>query len=147
MKDKEFIRILKSEQCPPGVLKRVNAEIRRSQPSLSGRRLGVSVATAAAAAILLILALINFSDEPQVKERIANYDAADNTLHMNSDAGDYAQQAEELRFVLAYIGLKMELEAERNRDIILRSTVPAVKESIEDTEKYINNRIWGKKLL
>ncbi|MEJ2247400.1 MAG: hypothetical protein P8Y80_15195, partial [Acidobacteriota bacterium] len=60
---------------------------------------------------------------------------------------DFTVEAEELKFALTYIGLTLAAETERNRDIILKTTVPAVKESIENTGKYINNSIWRKNLL
>jgi len=94
-----------------------------------------------------MLILINVPDQSQVGQEFAVRTVDDNRAGTISVEDDYTQQAEELKFALAYIGLKLESEAERNRDIILRSTVPALKESIEDTGKYIKNRIRGKKIL
>lgn len=147
MKKKEVIRTLKSERCPPEVLKRVTAEIRRSRPSGAGRRWSIYTAAAVVAGFLLMLILINVPDQSQVGQEFAVRTVDDNRAGTISVEDDYTQQAEELKFALAYIGLKLESEAERNRDIILRSTVPALKESIEDTGKYIKNRIRGKKIL
>jgi hypothetical protein len=60
---------------------------------------------------------------------------------------DYQADAEELKFALTYMGLMLAQETERNRDIILGRTVHVVKDSIVNTEKYIYNRVRGKRSL
>jgi hypothetical protein len=148
MNEKEVIRTLKSERCPPSVLKRVQETIRGEKSSAAGWRWRVPVGiTVAAAALLLIF--IYIKDGSIVTEEIAvdkntGY-SIDETVPAMPAVDDYAAEAERLKYVFAYIGLTLSEESKRNRDIILRNTVPVVKKSIADTEKLINN-IRGRKL-
>jgi hypothetical protein len=150
MNEKEIIRALKSERCPPSVLKRVRAAIRNEKVSPAGWSWSVPAAVTVAIAALLITILITVSDNSPVKEEIAANNATksvDEAVKTSRVTDDFTAEAEELKFALTYIGLTLAAETERNRDIILRTTVPAVKDSIENTGKFINNNIRGKKLL
>ena len=150
MNEKEIIRALKSERCPPSVLKRVWAEIRNEKVSTTGWSWSAPAAATVVIAALLIMIFITIPHDSPVQEEIAVNnvtDPIDEAPKAGSVKEDYTADAEELKFALTYIGLTLASETERNRDIILRTTVPAVKDSIENTEKYINNSIRGKKLL
>ena len=145
MNEKEVIRALKSERCPPSVLKRVQATIRSEKSSSTGWRWGIPVGISVAMVVLLSLAIINTSDHSKVGEEIAakngTADSINETVPAIADVEDYAAEAEKLKFALTYIGLTLREETKRNRDIILSRTVPVVKDSIESTEKYLYNKV------
>lgn len=151
MNEREIIRALKSERCPPSVLKRVQAAVRSEKSSVAVWTWGIPVGIAAAMAILLLLIPADINDDAVVAGKMGaqNNTAArrDETVPAAPVAEDYAAEAEELKFIFTYIGLTLAEETDRNRDLILRRTVPVVKDSIESTERYINNKIRGKKLL
>jgi hypothetical protein len=150
MNEKKIIRVLKSERCPPSVLKRVRAAIQNEKVSTTRWSWSVSAAVMFAIAVLLMVTLINIPDDPLIKEEIAANNVpnpVDEAAKAGEVVDDFTVEAEELKFALTYIGLTLAAETERNRDIILKTTVPAVKESIENTGKYINNSIWRKNLL
>jgi len=150
MNEKEIIRALKSERCPPSVLKRVREAIGNEKVSTTGWNWSVPATVTVAIAALLIMIFITIPDDSLVKEEIAA-NSASNSIGEAAKASrvgdDFTAEAEELKFALTYIGLTLAAETERNRDIILRTTVPVVKDSIENTGKFINNSIRGKKLL
>lgn len=137
MDEKEIIRTLKSERCPPSVLRQVQETIRSEKPSVTGWRWGVPVGVSAALVVLLSLIFFNLRDDSIV--------SVDETAPAPATVEDYLVEAEKLKFALAYIGLKLAEETERNRDIIFSRTVPVVMDSIENTEKYINNKVGGKR--
>ncbi len=147
MNEKEVIRALKSERCPPSVLKQVQARI-RSEGSPSAWRHGIPVGISVVMVVLLSLIFINIRDDSIVtEENAANHDLAasmDGAVPATAPVDDYMAEAEELKLAFTYIGLTLREEAERNRDVILRSTVPVVRDSIENTEEFINNKTKGK---
>ena len=149
MDEKEIIRVLKSERCPSSVLKRVRATIRSEKPSAMGWRWKIPVGISVALIVLLSVILVNLGDDSTVSENIASQTRnADSVKKANPAATadeDYLAEARELKFALTYIGLTLREESERDRDIILNRTVPVVKDSIENTEKYINNKLRRKR--
>ena len=149
MNEKEVIRALKSERCPPSVLKRVQDTIRGEKSSAAGWRWRVPVGISVAAAALLLLVFIHVNDRSIVTEETADGKntgySIDETVPAVLTTDAHLAEAERLKYVFAYIGLTLAEETERNRDIILRNTVPVVKKSIANTEKLINN-IRGRKL-
>lgn len=149
MDEKEVIRTLKSERCPPSVLKRVQTAIRSEKPSVMGWRWGVPVSISVALVVLLSVIFINIRDDSIVSDDIATQNGAADSVNEKAPAEavveDYQADAEDLKFALAYIGLKLAEETERNRDIILGRTVPILMDSIANTEKYIHNKVRGKR--
>ena len=150
MNEKEVIRTLKSERCPPSVLKRVQETVRGEKSPVTGWRWKVPVGISVAAVALLLTIFINVNDSPIVTD---NPIADKNTVKSTDEAvpekpavADYRAEAERLKYVFTYIGLTLAEETERNRDIILRNTVPVVKDSIANTKELINNKIRGRKL-
>ena len=137
MDEKEIIRTLKSERCPPSVLKQVQTTIRSEKPSVAGWRWSIPAGVSVALVVLLALIFINLHDDSIV--------SVDEVAPAPTTVEDYQAEAEKLKFALAYIGLKLAEETERNRDIILSRTVPVVMDSIENTEKYINNKVRRKR--
>ncbi|MBN2319664.1 MAG: hypothetical protein JXR49_11330 [Acidobacteria bacterium] len=142
MNEKEVIRALKSERCPPSVLERVRETIRSEKSSITGWRWRVPVGISIAAVVLLLLVFIYINGSSHVPEETV----ADKTVPEEPAVDDYMAEAERLKYVFTYIGLTLAEETERNRDIILRNTVPVVKDSIANTEKFINNKIGGREL-
>lgn len=151
MNEKEIIRSLKSERCPPSVLKQVQAIIRSEKPSVTGWRWSIPVGISVAMVVLLSLIFINIRDDSTVSENIAAQngiaDSMEETIPAATADEDYLVEAEKLKVAFIYIGLKLREETERNRDIILSRTVPVVKDSIENTEEYIYNKVRGKRSL
>lgn len=151
MDEKEVIRTLKSERCPPSVLKQVRAAIRSEKPSVIGWRWRVPAGISVALVVLLSLIWINIGDDSADSENIAVKngvaDSMKETVPEAMVADDYLVAAEELKFALAYIGLTLAEETERNRNIILGRTVPVLMDSIENTEKYIHNKVGRKRPL
>ena len=150
MNEKEIIRTLKSERCPPSVLKRVQATIRGEKFSAAGWRwkVPVGISVAAAAMLLLVFVHLNNGDigtEEIVVDEHTGY-SLDETVPPLLTTEDYLAEAERLKYVFTYIGLTLAEETERNRDIIFSNTIPIVKNSITNTEEFINNKIRGRKL-
>ena len=137
MDEKEIIRTLKSERCPPSVLRQVKTRIQSEKPFVTVWRRSIPVGVSVALVVLLSLIFFNLRDDSIV--------SLDETAPAPATVEDYLVEAEKLKFALAYIGLKLAEETERNRDIILSRTVPVVMDSIENTEKYINNKVRGKR--
>ncbi len=149
MDEKEVIRTLKSERCPPSVLKQVQAKIRSEKPSVPGWRWRIPMGVSVALAVLLSVIFINIRDDSIVSDDIATQNGIADAINGKTPASavveDYQADAEDLKFALTYIGLMLAQETERNRDIILGRTVPIVKDSIVNTEKYIYNKVRGKR--
>ena len=150
MNEKEVIRALKSERCPRPVLERVRETIRGEKSSIPGWRWKIPAAISVATGVLLFLVFVYIGDRSNVAEKtVADKNtvySADETVPEGPAGDDHTAEAERLKYVFAYIGLTLAEETERNRDIILRNTVPVVKESIANTEKFINNKIIGREL-
>ncbi len=151
MDEKEVIHALKSERCPPSVLKQVQAVIRSEKPSVIGWRWGIPVGISVALLVLLSVILVNIRDDSIVSDDVAIQNGFTGFINEKAPAAaafkDYQAEAEDLKFALTYIGLTLAEETERNRDIILGRTVPVLMDSIENTEKYIHNKIREKGLL
>lgn len=150
MNEKDIIRTLKSERCPPSVLKRVQAMISSEKSYAVGWRWKVPVGISVAAATMLLLVFIHFNNGGIGTEEIAvdkhTRHSIDETVPALLTTEDYLAEAERLKYVFAYIGLTLAEETERNRDIIFSNTIPIVKNSITNTEEFINNKIRGRKL-
>jgi len=148
MDEKEVIRTLKSERCPPSVLKQVRTAIRNEKPSVTGWRWSVPAVISVALVVLLSVIFVNIRDNSIISEDIATQNGIADSVNEKAPAitvvEDYQADAEDLKFALTYIGLTLAEETERNRDIILARTVPVLMDSIQNTEKYIHNKVSGK---
>lgn len=149
MNEKDIVRVLKSEVCPSSVLTRIRETIQGERSAASGLRFGVPVGISIAIILLVSLVIVNTGNDSLITEEIAvKTIATDSTGRMPpvEPGDDYRAAAEELKYVFTYIGLILVEETERNRDVILCKTVPVIKNSIENTGKFINNKIGEKKL-
>jgi len=151
MDEKEVIRTLKSERCPPSVLKQVQATIRSEKPSVTGWRWRIPVGVSVALVVLLSVIFINTRDDSIVSDDIAAQNGVAGIVNDKAPSAavveDYRAEAEDLKLALAYIGLALAEETERNREIIIGRTVPILKDSIANTEEYIHNKVRGKRSL
>jgi hypothetical protein len=145
MNEKDLIRALKSERCPSRVLRRVRERVGNEKPGVAGLRWGLPLVVSAAAMGLALMIFIHLKDGPVPAEKIGTASITEPASIVPSE--NPAVSVRELEYTLAYIGLTVKEQMEKNSGVVVRKTVPVIRQSIEDTQKIINKNMRDRKLL
>ncbi len=149
MNEKELIQILKSERCPDRVRQHAESlprERRSMQPS------GAWFAISSVMAVFVLMMSLLFIDFDAVLQNGGHSDADteivqtrtnDATAELPHDLQSTSpgQAAEELKLVLAYIGMTLREETERTGEIIVSRGLPVITESVRETRRVIKENL------